>query len=595
MGMERTTVKLSKLTPGPNARSDIKTVNIDDLLASIPAFGLINPLVVTASPDGKKYEVRAGGRRLRALKKLYAGEAKSFDVPVIIIADDEKSDSLALADNIARKAIHPVDEYRQYADLVARGLSTDDIERDLGVPAKWVRQRLQLAKLAPDILEQWRKGKIRADQAEALSILPDHDKQVAVWKLASQHHDRWSMEPGNLKRSMLRDLPAKDSPELKLIGPEAYEAAGGRFTEDLFFDERHILDAPILRNLVKERLNAECVILKEQGWGWAMTGGQLGSNWHLPKMTLTPWATAEEVEALASGPWDDRDAIRERIVHSRLPIEEKAKAGVLVDIGGEGEIVFQWAMLHADEYEEPGSDDDPDDGPDEHETATGHPEPETSSPPVGKVNFALRADLAERLSRAIGDVISMQPIDAAAALFATIEQQVRGGFGSKSPIAIDASTWGPNQPDMGGPSIRWEKEFKRWIDMTTEAMLVRAGELVGLMIDVRQERFDPKQWSDPDRFAMLSALAEALDPKALTDALLARFDPADYFSRLRHDKIQAIIREMGHLPANIGGKGANAALAARLAQEKQWMPPEWRAWLSGDAPGAAGESDAEGE
>lgn len=62
-------IPLKKLVlSAQNVRTNVEdATDIADLIASIEAHGLLNPLVVTA---GKKPEVVAGGRRYRALVKL---------------------------------------------------------------------------------------------------------------------------------------------------------------------------------------------------------------------------------------------------------------------------------------------------------------------------------------------------------------------------------------------------------------------------------------------------------------------------------------------------------------------------------------------
>src|SRR5580700_2068298 len=108
-----TNIKLSRLVEGKeiNARSDAKKVQIEDLIASIGAHGLMHPLVGRELADKPGwYQIGDGNRRLRALKKLHL-KANSHEVPVIVVDGDTDLEEVALALNVARVNLHPVDEY----------------------------------------------------------------------------------------------------------------------------------------------------------------------------------------------------------------------------------------------------------------------------------------------------------------------------------------------------------------------------------------------------------------------------------------------------------------------------------------------------
>jgi ParB family chromosome partitioning protein len=58
-------------------------MSIPELAASIQRVGLLQNLIVTATADGERYEVVAGGRRLAALKLLAKKHriSKEWEVP----------------------------------------------------------------------------------------------------------------------------------------------------------------------------------------------------------------------------------------------------------------------------------------------------------------------------------------------------------------------------------------------------------------------------------------------------------------------------------------------------------------------------------
>jgi ParB/RepB/Spo0J family partition protein len=570
--MERTTVKLTKLVAGPNARSDITRVPIDDLVASIPIHGVLNPLIVKKGDKGK-FVVHAGGRRLRALNRLYRQD-RNYDVPVIIMDDAiDDLDEIALIDNIQRVNLHPVDEYHQYAALIDKGLSQTEIAARFGVTQKWVGQRLQLAKLAPELLKEWRAGKLTADQAAALSANADHATQTTVWEQARR--DEWQRRPDRLRQSVRQNATLQSSPSFLLVGAEAYEAAGGTYSDDLFTEDRTILDPALLARLVQKKLADECQRLTSIGWKWAKSELEVGAVWHWPTIDVSPWATADEAIKLTEGSWNEKLIVKSAVLGRML--EEPgawAKGGVIVGMGNDG--AFDYRHFMADEPE--GDDDDDDDeGGEPPEVAAGHPEPEQSNPPrqppapEPKVNFKLREDMAEILSLAVAEALSQDGAIALAALLATLRQQVAGGFGSRSPLAVKSEPWGPNAPDPMSDAIPWETAFADEVN----GRGLDYGHLIGRLVDLRWPQYDPKQWTEIGRKRMTTALCAAVNPEALRAAIEERFDRAAYFGRLPAAKIQAMLAaELGHSGPMPSPKAALVALAARLAADKGWLPPE---------------------
>lgn len=86
-----------KIKVGDRIREDFG--NIDKLAENIKEHGLINPITVTP-----QYELIAGERRLRALKKL---GYKQVEVNVIAVEDAEQQLRLEISENTARKNFTP--------------------------------------------------------------------------------------------------------------------------------------------------------------------------------------------------------------------------------------------------------------------------------------------------------------------------------------------------------------------------------------------------------------------------------------------------------------------------------------------------------
>jgi ParB family chromosome partitioning protein len=149
---------------------------IDELTASIREKGLLQPLVVRRTGDGR-YQLIAGERRLRAAKR--AGLTR---VPVMVReADDGESLELALIENLQREDLNPVEEARAYERLSQEfGLGQEDIAQRVGKSRSAVSNSMRLLQLPSDILAELSSGGLSAGHARSLLALPGHAQAAAA-------------------------------------------------------------------------------------------------------------------------------------------------------------------------------------------------------------------------------------------------------------------------------------------------------------------------------------------------------------------------------------------------------------------------------
>lgn len=150
------------------------------LVASIRAHGLLEPLIVSVIEPGR-YRVIAGNRRLAALRDVHRHDDARVSC-VVREADDDTAASLSLAENFAREPMHPLDEAEAFARLASvdcKGVAA--IAGEFGVSQTYVRQRMKLAGLAPEIKRALRSNEIGVAVAEAFAAVPT-DRQVELWK-----------------------------------------------------------------------------------------------------------------------------------------------------------------------------------------------------------------------------------------------------------------------------------------------------------------------------------------------------------------------------------------------------------------------------
>ena len=154
---------------------------IEVIARSIQRHGLVQYPVIRCV-DGK-HEIVCGHRRIEACRLL--GWTR---VPTIVAASDSADTGLlALAENLHREDLHPLDEARAIADYMARsGRTQAQVGRDLCRSQSAVSNTLILLNLPRNIQESYyRQPSIPKSVALEVARIKDHDEQMAAWKMAS--------------------------------------------------------------------------------------------------------------------------------------------------------------------------------------------------------------------------------------------------------------------------------------------------------------------------------------------------------------------------------------------------------------------------
>lgn len=374
-------VPLSRLVSRPTGRNVRKTprMSIPELAGSIQRVGLLQNLIVTATADGERYEVVAGGRRLAALKLLAKKHpiSKEWEVPCLLVADGTAR-TASLTENVQREAMHPADQFEAFAALVAEGRPIEDIAADFSVTPLVVQRRLKLANVSPRLLADYRAKAVSLDQLMALAITDDHTAQEAAFYDAPT----WQRSPHNLRdRLTEREIDAHRHPLVRFVGLDAYEAAGGGTRRDLFAEADsgvYLTDATLLERLAQDKLASLAVEVKAEGWAWVdatpgTTHADLQAFQRAPRQRRSPnkreaqrieklqtkmQALAEAVDAALDADDEDKaDALREegeRLGEQLQALENglldygeavKAAAGAIVTIDRNGEAVIHRGLL----------------------------------------------------------------------------------------------------------------------------------------------------------------------------------------------------------------------------------------------------------
>ena len=239
----------------------------DELVASIKAHGLLEPLVVRAG-DGSDWNVVAGNRRLSALLAIVQHGELPADAKINCSVLQNGTDDLeaSVAENTVRVAMHPADQARAFRRIADAGATAEDIGIRFGLPRRTVEQRLRLGRLADPIMEAYRTGEIDTDLAQAYASTANTDRQLAAWnKLKGQ---QWGHHQNAVHDLLEQDQARSDSPIAAFVGAKVYTLAGGAAESTLFADYNVLTDIDLLEKLAKEKLERIAERERRKGWKW---------------------------------------------------------------------------------------------------------------------------------------------------------------------------------------------------------------------------------------------------------------------------------------------------------------------------------------
>ena len=259
-----------------NVRRIKHGISIEDLAEDIARRGLLQnlnarPVLDEAGEPTGMFEVPAGGRRFRALALLVKAKRLAKTAPIPCNVRDANSPIPAaedsLAENARQVALHPLDQFRAFKTQVDDGASIDDVAARFFVTPAVVRQRLRLASVAPDLLDVFAEDGMSLEQLMAFTVSGDHARQLQVWEQIQRSPYR---QPHYIRQALTEGAVHAGDRRAVFVGVEAYEAAGGTLTRDLFEQDRGgwFDDTALLDRLATEKLASEAEALTAEGWKW---------------------------------------------------------------------------------------------------------------------------------------------------------------------------------------------------------------------------------------------------------------------------------------------------------------------------------------
>lgn len=605
-----------------NVRQTKSGDSIEALAESIARRSLLQSLSVRAILDESgaetgTFEVQAGGRRLSALQLLVKQKRlpKTALIPCIIKTGGLSTDD-SLAENSDREQLHPLDQFRAFASLVASGQSDKEIAAAYGVSSAVVKQRLRLASASDKVLAAYAEDTISLDQLMAFCVSTDHARQDEVLDLITE--GRTNSASYSIKRLMTESAVEADDPRARFVGLESYLAAGGTVIRDLF-DEKEtgwLQDPALLMRLVSEKLDTARLEVMKQGWKWAQTFLETPYGFKRDLRQLQPLSDAlsetdqATYNALASeydiliDALDDEGAdekVKARLdeledtlaaFDNRPPefaADDKARAGVLLMVSYKGTLSIEYGFVKAEDETAGPESASPNPAEDDDEIE------ERSSADHG-MNGAAGKPLSERLVQDLTSYRTVALRNALAqnqdvAFLAALHAFVASTFcrrSSESCLQLSLRDSFPSSaPGLGDwqPSLDIEERHALWEQRLPEAFPELWASLDQLSPEDKHRLFahcvslsinavrEPRQPRAALKHADLLANALDLDMTSVgwvttVDTYLGRVTKDQILEAVRQAKGEHAARLIEHLK-----KEKLAGEAERLLVDTGWLPP----------------------
>ena len=209
---------------------------MNTLIESIQAQGILSPLIVRPIEDTDEYEVISGHRRLHAAQK-----AGITEIPALIYALDRDSAAVAVVDsNLHREHILPSEKafaYKLKMEALSHQGKRSDLTSDQTGPkltaaaisesdsATQVKRYIRLTHLIPELLTLMDENKMALSVGVELSFLDEHSQrevleQCAINDCTPSYSQAWRMHKadreGTLTTAVIQTIMSEEKANQKV-------------------------------------------------------------------------------------------------------------------------------------------------------------------------------------------------------------------------------------------------------------------------------------------------------------------------------------------------------------------------------------------
>ncbi|MEW5424046.1 ParB/RepB/Spo0J family partition protein [Amorphus sp. 3PC139-8] len=244
-----------------NMRNAKREPDVSDILPSVRARGILQPLLVRPNGEDERFEIVAGRRRYFAAKAVAeeGGEVEPVPCAVMEPGDDAGALEASLIENAARLDPDEMSQYETFVRLTREGKSVAEIAETFGITEIMVKRRLALGNLMPRIRAAYRKGQIDAETVRHLTLASK--AQQKDWLALFADPEQYAPRGFQLKQWLFGGQSIPTS--VALFPVEDYP---GQIVADLFGEDAYFADADLFWQKQNEAIAAKRDALLEAGW-----------------------------------------------------------------------------------------------------------------------------------------------------------------------------------------------------------------------------------------------------------------------------------------------------------------------------------------
>ena len=263
-----------------NMRHARRSPDIADILPSVRARGILQPLLVRPNGAPDRFEIVAGRRRYFAACAVAEerGEIEPLPCAVMEPGDDAAALEASLIENVARLDADEMSQYETFVRLAKEGRSIADIAATFGLTEMMVKRRLALGNLLPRLRDAYRQDEIDAETIRHLTMASK--AQQKDWLRLLDDPEQYAPRGGALKQWL---FGGQSVPTGAALFP--LDAYPGRIVTDLFGEEGHFADADLFWELQNAAIAAKRDALAAAGWAEVVVldPGQRFHDWEHEK------------------------------------------------------------------------------------------------------------------------------------------------------------------------------------------------------------------------------------------------------------------------------------------------------------------------
>lgn len=223
--MELQDLKIKDVHPSAsNTRKDFNGTDMAELVKSIEAVGLLNPIIVRKTVSAG-FEIVAGHRRYTAVKKLGRDT-----IPARIMEySNEEAQQVQIIENLHRKDLNPIEEAEAFDHLMqVYRLTPEMVAQRADKSVAYVVRALALTKLPESVMKSIREGSLTAEHGHQIMRTPEKNRE-ALAKFATTV-DSWKKRMPDVQE-LKREIEKKIEKDLKAAPfPKDVDKYGGTDT-----------------------------------------------------------------------------------------------------------------------------------------------------------------------------------------------------------------------------------------------------------------------------------------------------------------------------------------------------------------------------